>query len=116
MLPRAHRIRSRQDIAALARRGQAIRGPHLTLRIFVRPKGPSRFVCSISQKVSKKATERNRLRRQLQEIIRHTLPSLTRPSDGLVLVRPEALHTPFPVLRDEVHLLFERAKLLQKKT
>ena len=72
MLPKSRKISGRKNFGAIYRSGQKTFGNFIHL-FFVPIKGPSRFACVISLKVSKKAVLRNKLRRRAYSIIRENL-------------------------------------------
>ena len=101
-LAKKHRLRSRRDFQAVYRRGISRKGYYLTLRALLESNNygqveaefhlrPSCFGISISQKVSKKAVIRNRIKRRLHGVIRELLPLILPGWKVVVVVRPEAV-------------------------
>jgi ribonuclease P protein component len=88
MLPRRHRIAPRSELLATLRRGYAIRGGGLVVRILPTRRPVSRFAFIVSTKVSKKATVRNRLRRQISAAAQALVPRLTVGYDVVVTILP----------------------------
>ncbi len=114
MLSRAHRLRGDPVFKRLARIGQPFFGTSLTFRIA--PQGtdrslPTRFAFVVSTKVSKKAVERNLLRRRLREIIRAELPQLKTGLEVLIIARPQARQLDFQALKQEVEALLTKSRL-----
>ena len=109
MLSRRNRVSSRADLLAVRRRGMAVRGGGLTVRALRTGKPVSRFAFVVSNKVSKRATERNRLRRQLREIVRHWLPTVASGYDVVVTVQPGLPVRPTAALADALRDLWRRA-------
>lgn len=69
MLPARNRLRRRRDFQQLFRGGRVVRGTHLIIRALpVKTGSLVGFVVSTS--IFKNATDRNKLRRQLREIVR----------------------------------------------
>ena len=62
-------IRDKAEIERLKRRGRKLSGRHFYLRFAHNDKGP-RFVVVVSTKYDKRAVRRNRIRRQVKEILR----------------------------------------------
>lgn len=110
MLPRSRRLHLRNDIRRVARNGFVFRTPHLLLRVArgggVRP----RIGFVVSKKVSKHATERNRLKRVLREIVRSRQPSLQASADYLFSVR-RMPKKDFQTLSGEVEQLLSRSSI-----
>lgn len=105
-LSKANRLSSRHDFRAVFRSGIRRNGSHLTLRA-LRTKAsqsqdapettepalnkqlqPTRIGISISTKVSKKATIRNRIKRQLRAAFRCLLPRISSGWLIVVVVQP----------------------------
>lgn len=114
MLARAHRLHGDAVFKALAQRGRPFFGRSLSFKVM--PQGsdrskPIRFGFVVSTKVSKKAVERNRLRRRLREITRKILPKLKSGLDVLVITRPQAAQLSFAELEQEIHDLCVKSHL-----
>jgi ribonuclease P protein component len=107
-LPKQHRLRSRHDFQRVYQKGRCWKGQHLILRCLYklpaspastaenaepiqgspRFSGATKFGISVSQKVSKKAVVRNRLKRQVRAVIRSFLPKIL--PDWLVVISLKA--------------------------
>lgn len=116
MLPTRHRLRERRAFQMLYEVGQRRSSSGLTLLFHpmsVQPEGiPSQVGLVISKKVSKSAVKRNRLRRQLREILRPLCPNL-KPGYRLLWIPKTSLLTySWQELRAEVHRLLQKADLL----
>ncbi|WP_066376890.1 ribonuclease P protein component [Anabaena sp. CA = ATCC 33047] len=102
-LPKAHRLKSRQDFQAVFREGIRRYSFHFTLRA-LKP-SPStassedtatkilpctKMGISISTKVSKKAVVRNRIKRQIAAALHQLLPKIAPGWKLVVIVKPTA--------------------------
>lgn len=103
-LSKANRLSSRHDFRAVFRLGLRRNGSHLTLRALRATTDsqdtsettealnqqlqPTRIGISISTKVSKKATVRNRIKRQLRTAFRCLLPRISSGWLIVVVVQP----------------------------
>ncbi|ABD03860.1 ribonuclease P protein component [Synechococcus sp. R6-10] len=116
MLPAPHRLRDRRAFQALYQGGQRRSGAGLTLLFQPMPAGcegiPSQVGLVIGRKVSKSAVKRNRLRRQLREILRPLCPNLKPGYRLLFISKANLLTYRWPELRAEVHRLLQKADLL----
>lgn len=120
-LPKAYRLKRRQDFNAVYQSGRRFRSSHFTLLVLARPLSesgcsgdplPPQIGISISQKVSKRAVVRNRLKRQVRAIMRGFLPQL-RPAWKLVIsVRPNAVGCEYPEFLRELSKLLTQAEVL----
>ena len=114
-LPKAHRLRDRQDYRTVYVQGTRRYSPHLTL-VILKEKNklsavstpPTMFGISISKKVSKKAVVRNRIKRQLKGVIRNNLKEIAPGWKVIIVVKPQAIECKYE------HFLRELEKLLKK--
>ncbi len=120
-LPRCHRLRKRQDFSPVYQKGSRFSSPHLTLRALSAEKRglltnpsdlatqelpPTQVGISISQKVSKRAVVRNRIKRQIKGAIRQLLPRFSLGWRVVIVVSPSAKECEY------VHFLQELEQLL----
>lgn len=106
MLPRPHRLSGEKNFELLARRGKKLRGKLLTVSTLAdKPDQPTRFGIVCSLRVSKKAVIRNRLRRQISEILRLALPQITPGAMVMVQVGVEAVGKGYNEIETELHRL-----------
>ncbi len=113
MLPRQHRLNKRLDIERVFKRGRSVFVGNLGLRLAPNNLKSSRFTVVVSLKVSKKAVERNLLKRRLREIVRQEItPTAKGGFDGLVLTQKPLLELSFAELRALTLALFKKARLI----
>lgn len=112
-LPREARIRRAGDFAAMRNASGRLGGRCFSVRF--RPNGldHARLGLAISKRVSKRAVERNRIKRLLRESFRHIRHQLP-PVDFLFMAREQAAGLPGPELLAELELLWK--KLLSSRT
>lgn len=116
MLPKIHRLRQRRDFTWIYQKGIRRSTSHLTLRGLKlhgdRANSPTLIGISISQKVSKRAVDRNRIKRQIRAIVRSMLPKL-RPGWYLVIVvQPSAIECDYRQFLQELEQLFTDAEVM----
>jgi ribonuclease P protein component len=138
MLAKPNRLRKQQDFAAVHKQGTRRSSTHLTLKLLAHgPRStviqvggaqamnpdltasadlgqasPTRFGISISQKVSKRATVRNRIKRQLRAACRQLLPQLPNGWDVVIVVRPGIAPCDYHQFLQELKQLLMAAELL----
>ena len=125
MLPKINRLRYPQDFKSVYNRGLHRKTPHLTLRALYccSPKTeasklkshngqPTRIGISISQKVSKRAVVRNRIKRQIRAALRQLLPRLSSGWDVVVIVKPQAVECNSGEFLQELEQLLVQAEVL----
>lgn len=127
VLPRLHRLRGHRPFERLYRRGRRLNGPNLTLRWVqadpsllpevMRCESSSPWRCGVvvSSKVSKKAVQRNRLRRSFHgHLIR--LP-MNPPSPVWILIslKPGSLERPEAQLLEECTMLLRKVGMIHDR-
>lgn len=101
-LPKVYRLRRRQDFAAVYRNGQQSGTKHFVVRALrvIEQRGDStgaavlpetRLGISVSQKVSKRAVVRNRIKRQMRAAFYQLIPQVNRGWWLVVGIRPAAI-------------------------
>jgi ribonuclease P protein component len=106
-LPREARLRRPGDFAALRLSSGRAGGRCFYLRYRGNELGHARLGLAISKRVSKRAVERNRIKRLLRESfrrVRHQLP----PIDLMVMAREQAAGIPGPQLLGELDELWKK--------
>jgi ribonuclease P protein component len=118
-LPKANRLKQRQDFDRVYQSGKRRRatGLHLVVLRTSRVVGSSEVLpiqvgISISKKVSKRAVVRNRIKRQLKAIVRPLLPRLESGLRMVILVRSEALTYGYGEFLQELEQLLVKAEVL----
>jgi ribonuclease P protein component len=118
-LSKANRLRNRRDFQAVYRQGIRRSSSHLILRALSDVKADSqspilltRFGISISQKVSKKAVVRNRIKRQLKAAIRELLPQIKQGWKVVIVVKAEATECKYEHFLRELKQLLTNTKLI----
>ncbi len=106
-LPRDARLRRPGDFAALRTSSGRAGGRCFHMRYRDNELGYARLGLAISKRVSKRAVERNRIKRLLRESfrrVRHQLP----PVDLMVMAREQAAGVPGPQLLAEIDGLWKK--------
>lgn len=115
-LPKHHRLKKNQDFVAVYQSGLRRTAPHLILRAWQQQKDPTvqptRIGISISQKVSKRAVIRNRIKRQLRAGCHQLLPQLLPGWHVVIIVRSEALKCDYSQFLQELKQLLADAEIL----
>lgn len=72
----------------------------------------SGFAIVISKRIDKRATERNRIKRQIRNSIEEILPEIKKASQVLIIAKPGIRSLSFLQTRDSLEELFRKAKIL----
>ncbi|MDJ0714991.1 MAG: ribonuclease P protein component [Prochloraceae cyanobacterium] len=127
-LPKANRLKKRQDFQAVYKQGLCCHSSHLTLRAlrYCQPEKrspkdikssapqPSHTLIGISigQKVSKKAVIRNRIERQIKAGFRELLPRISAGWKIVIVVKPGAIECEYKHFLGELKKLLVKAKII----
>jgi len=106
-LPREARLRRAADFAAMRQGSGRLGGRCFSVRYRANGLDHARLGLAISKRVSKRAVERNRIKRLLRESFRrhrHELPSM----DLLVMARESAVSMPGAELLAEIDALWRK--------
>lgn len=128
-LPKIHRLKQRQQFSAVYQLGIKRTSLHLTLRA-LSPQGsikkkaeisasagpedrlPTQIGISVSQKVSKRAVVRNRIKRQIRSALRQFLPRLAPGWRLVIVVKPSAIQCDYEGFLRELEQLLMNAEVL----
>lgn len=113
MLPFKNRLKKEKDFSVINHLGRSFFSSYFRFKYLKNNFDFSRFAVVISTKVSKKATVRNRLRRQLSEIIRLNQSKIKPGYDIIISVSTAALGRKYEDLEKNLLALFTKAKLLK---
>lgn len=112
-MEKKYRLRRNKDFQYTYRKGRSIRHPLLVLIYRRTNRIESRIGFSITKKFGK-AVQRNRIKRQLREILRLQLQQLKQGYDVIFVVRKEAKGASYHELDGAVHNLLKRGKLFRQ--
>ena len=89
MLPRKYKLKKDNDFKKIFKQGRYYQKDFIKLRFLKNNLEISRFALVVGLKISKKASQRNKTKRQLEEIIHLKLNQIKSGFDIVVLVEPE---------------------------
>lgn len=91
MLKAEHRLRKQADIKAVYKAGTKLYHP--LIRIFYKPSSQpsSRFAVVVAKIISKRAVDRNKIRRRIRAAIHEATSGLTKSHDIIFVAQPKAL-------------------------
>lgn len=112
MFKRQNRLSAEKDIKLVLKKGKRTRGDFMQLVVRSNELEQSRFSVVVGIKVSKKAVERNRVKRQVRSIIEAFLSDIKPRFDVLIMLSPRALGKDFEELTEDTKKVFKKAKLL----
>lgn len=101
MLPRRSRLQS-SAFAEINRRGNFLPARFFSLRVMKNNLGRNRFGVTVGGQISKKATERNKIRRRIYEIIRRAWGETPKGLDAVFSAKKSALGADFNDLKEDI--------------
>jgi ribonuclease P protein component len=107
MLAKKFHLSRKDNIKEIVTKGTELRSPYFIIKMCPAAQEPTKFAIVVSAKISKKAVERNKLRRQIYEIIRLNLNEFS-PSDPrkiVILTRTRTLNMTYKTLETELKKL-----------
>jgi ribonuclease P protein component len=114
-LPREARLRRAGDFAALRHTSGRLGGRCFSVRYRVNTLDQPRLGLAISKRVSKRAVDRNRIKRLVRESFRRARLELP-PIDLMVMAREQAVGLPGPELLAELQLLWKKLRSVRLDT
>lgn len=110
-LPKRYRLTSTKEFAQVYQAGRQVSTKHLVVKFMESPGGQpshecSRFGITISQKVSKQAVIRNRLKRQIRAALQVLMPRLQSGLWIVIILRSAAIECDYWQFLQELEQLF----------
>ena len=102
MLSRVYRLTKQEDFKHIFQKGRKIFGNFFSVRYLPNNLKNSRFAVVVANKVSKKAVVRNKLKRQVREIIKSSQNKLDKNYDIIINVLLPCLEKNFNFLKEEL--------------
>lgn len=115
MLKKLHRLKKKKDFDIVFKNGKSKFSKILGIKIFSNNLDESRFGIIVSKKVSKKAVERNKIKRQIREILRLSLSEIKPGYDIIVIVSPNIMGSTYDKIKDSLFFCLKKISLIQYK-
>ncbi len=112
MLNRKNRLTTDKDFRRIFRKGKRFYGNGVNLVIRSNQQEISRFGFVVGTKVDKRATVRNRIQRQMREIIRLRIDEIKPGFDGAFIADKKIIETDFDNLTAIIVRLLKKSKLI----
>lgn len=113
MLSNINRLKKNKDFERVFKYGKAYKENFLFLKVVKNNLKNSRFGFIVSNKFSKKAVVRNKIKRKLKALVRMKLPNIKKGIDAAIMVMPGLEIDNFWELEKIVDKLFKKAKILK---
>ncbi|MFC1598415.1 ribonuclease P protein component [Patescibacteria group bacterium] len=117
MLQKQYRLTKNKEFEIVASKGKAVYSPVLLIKNTGNNYQYSRFGIIVSNKVSKKASQRNLIKRRIREIIKQEFDKIEKGKDIVIIASPKIINDKgkvMPYEQLETYLLssFKKANLL----
>lgn len=112
MLTKINRLRKENDFEKLFKKGKSFKNGFLILRVAQNDLKESRFGFIVSQKVSKKATLRNKIKRRLRDVIQRNIKDVKKNLDIALIALPGLEKKNFLETKETLNVLLKKANLI----
>lgn len=112
MLKRVFRLTDNKDFQTVYRRGRYNATALFSINILPNRFGLTKVGIVVNKKVTKKASERNTVKRQTREIVRELLPQIKKGQSIVITVRQPALAADFATMKKDILVSFKRLDVL----
>jgi ribonuclease P protein component len=113
MLSKLNRLKKKKDFEATFKKGKFLKSKNFILRFAKNNLEFSRFGFIVSQKVSKKAVVRNKVRRRVSAIIKNSFESIKPGQDIIFIALFGADKKNFSEVKEEVLEILNTSKLIK---
>jgi len=112
MLPKINRIKKKKDFEIVFKNSKSFKNNLFIFRIRENNLGLNRFGFVVSQKISKKAVVRNKIRRRMTEIMEEKIKDIKNGTDVIIITLPGIEKKKFSELREIINESLIKAKLI----
>lgn len=112
MLPKINRLKKKKDFENIFKEGKIFRGDFLIIREVKNGLNETRFGFVVSNKISKKAVVRNKIRRRLRDIVRKNLSSFKKGIDVAVIALNGLEKKSFLEVKELTESILKKSKLI----
>ncbi|HOZ55698.1 MAG: ribonuclease P [Parcubacteria group bacterium ADurb.Bin316] len=111
MLKKYNRLAKTKDIDSVFKYGKNNFSNFLGAKILDNQLVFNRFAVVVGTKISKKAVVRNKIKRQIREIIKQEQPDFKTGKDIIILTLPAIFNKKFADIREDLIKVFKKARL-----
>lgn len=99
MLKKENRLKKKKDFENVFKNGKSVFSKILGVKFVDNNLDKNRYGVLVGKKVSKKAVERNLVKRRIREIIRKDCLNITNNKDIIILTLPEILKSDYDAIK-----------------
>lgn len=112
MLSREHKLKKKNDFNEVFSRGRYYQQDFIKLKLVKNNLQKNRFGFIVGLKISKKATERNQIKRWLEEVTKLSFNEFKQGFDVVIMVDPAIKEKKYGEIKEELINLYKKTKLL----
>ena len=112
MFSKTNCLKKKKDFEKVFKKGKGFKEDFLALKITKNELGQSRFGIIVSQKISKKAAVRNKVKRKIREILKRKLPRLKKEVDVVLIAISGLEKKDFWEIEKTIDSLFKKARII----
>lgn len=113
MLKKINCLKRKKDFERVFKKGKGFKEDFLILKFVKNNFKNSRFGIIVSQKISKKAFIRNKIKRRIKTLIHSRLPNIKKSIDAVLIILPGLENQDFWELEATINKIFEKAKMIE---
>jgi len=111
VLPKPNRLQKTEDIKKVLKKGKRFKENFLIVKVLQNNLKKTRFAFIVSQKFSKKAFLRNKIKRKLRELVKFKEKKIKKGQDVVIIAVPGLETKNFGEIEEMLNKLFEKAKI-----
>ncbi|MBI2041398.1 MAG: ribonuclease P protein component [Candidatus Nealsonbacteria bacterium] len=111
MLSKENRLKNTKEIELVFKKGKGFKAGFLFLKLVRNDLKTSRFAFVVSKKAVPKATDRNRIKRRLRDIVRRNAARIKAGFDLVIIVQKGIERVKFQKIKEDAEEIFKKANL-----
>ena len=112
MLPKNYRLHFKKDFELIFEKGRFVPFSLFNFKLLKNDLQNSRFAFIVSKKISNKAHDRNKIKRQLRAIMNKFIKQIKGNFDVIIITKKNILNKPFLEIEGELTKSLKKTKLL----
>ena len=112
MLPSKNRLKKKKEFSAIFKSGRIFNEDGLVMRVKENKMGHSRFAFVVGKGVSKKAVQRNKIKRRMRAALRVFFSQIKKNTDVIFTVRPSLYKASYAEVEEKIKKLLIKSKLI----
>ena len=102
MLPKENRLKKKKEFETVFKNGKTLRGKNIIARYFKSEDGKTKIGFIVSKKVSKKAVERNKVKRRLRESLRENKEKIDKGVSIIIIALASSKEVPYSEINNDI--------------